>query len=128
MRIWLIAAGLNGALLVVLGALGAHGFSGDEYARSLFDTAWRYQGLHVLAMLAVALALPVFAGRARIAALAALALFALGSVLFSGSLYRMAWTGEGLFGGAAPLGGGALILGWLVVALAGGLHRPPPAA
>ena len=121
MRSGIGLAGLNGALLVALGAIGAHGFSGDAQAVTWFETAWRYHALHAVAILALALAHPLFAGRARYALTAALCLFALGSLLFCGSLYSLAWTGSGLFSGSAPLGGGALILGWLAVALAGAM-------
>ena len=48
-------------------------------------------------------------------------LFLVGSVLFSGSLYALSLTGVRLWGAVTPLGGIALIAGWLV--LAWGLWR-----
>ena len=44
-----------GAVLVALGAIGAHAFAGDGQAKAWFDTAWRYQGLHAVALLALSL-------------------------------------------------------------------------
>jgi uncharacterized membrane protein YgdD (TMEM256/DUF423 family) len=50
-------------------------------------------------------------------------LFLLGSILFSGALYSLAFGGPRWFGAVAPIGGLALIVGWLCVALAA-LMRP----
>lgn len=120
---WLIFTGLNGAVLVALGAIGAHAFAGDGQAKAWFDTAWRYQGLHAVALLALSLAvLKLEPGLPRTALTAGMALFVLGTALFCGSLYKLAWTGAGLFPMSAPLGGGSLILGWLAIAVAGALH------
>ena len=46
------------------------------------------------------------------------ALFTLGVLLFSGSLYILALTGIGAFGAIAPLGGLSLIIGWALLVLA----------
>ena len=46
------------------------------------------------------------------------ALFTLGTVLFSGSLYILALTGIGIFGAIAPIGGISLMAGWASLALA----------
>ena len=120
---WLILTGVNGAVLVALGAIGAHAFAGDGQAKAWFDTAWRYQGLHAVALLALSLALlKLEPGLPRTALSAGMALFVLGTILFCGSLYKQAWTGSGLFQMSAPLGGGSLILGWLAIAVAGTLY------
>ena len=41
MKVWLVIAGLNGALAVALGAVAAHALSDklDAHAMSLFETA-----------------------------------------------------------------------------------------
>lgn len=44
--------------------------------------------------------------------------FILGTILFSGSLYGLALTGERRLGMVAPLGGAAFLAGWLCLALA----------
>lgn len=51
-------------------------------------------------------------------------ILALGSVVFAGDLAIREWLGHSLFPGAAPLGGGAMLFGWLALGLVG-LIRPP---
>jgi len=51
-------------------------------------------------------------------------MFVGGTVLFSGSLYLLVLTGIPWLGAITPLGGIALLAGWL--ALAWGILRPPP--
>ena len=97
---------------MVLGAFGAHAFKarlGGE-ALSVWQTAVQYHFWHALALLAVALAGagPWFK--------AAGWLFFAGVLLFSGSLYALAF-GVPL-GLVTPLGGLALILGWVAFAVA----------
>lgn len=52
-------------------------------------------------------------------------MLAAGTLVFVGDLGLREWVGNGLFPGAAPLGGGAMLLGWACVAVAGffGLAR-----
>src|SRR5690606_32985737 len=50
-------------------------------------------------------------------------ILALGTLLFVGDLAIREWTGQGLFPGAAPLGGGGMIAGWLGLALVGLVSR-----
>jgi len=51
-------------------------------------------------------------------AIAAQCLFVVGSVLFPGALYALAFSGPRWFGAVAPIGGTAFILGWLCLGLA----------
>lgn len=117
----MIIAGLDGALLVVLGAFGAHGIAPGGDAEALFETATQYHAWHALAIALIGFA----GGRAEAATgrtvHAAGALFLAGTVLFCGSLYIRAFGGGGLFPLAAPMGGALLILGWLALAAIGGL-------
>ncbi len=119
--LWLIVAGLDGALLVVLGAAGAHGIEAGSDAENLFQTASQYHAWHALAI-----ALVGFGGGRAEGAMgkvvhAAGSLFLLGTVLFCGALYVRAFGGGGLFPMAAPIGGTLFILGWLALAAIGGL-------
>jgi uncharacterized membrane protein YgdD (TMEM256/DUF423 family) len=43
-------------------------------------------------------------------------LFVGGTVLFSGSLYALAWTGDRRLGAVTPVGGVLLLAGWACVA------------
>lgn len=121
-NLWLVLAGLNGAAFVALGAYGAHGLGDAPQTQRWFDIALRYHAWHAVAVLAVALWAPARTA-ARWLRGGALALFLIGTILFSGSLYRMALTDLPLFAGAAPVGGASFILGWLVLAGAGFVRR-----
>lgn len=102
---------------MVLGAFGAHALKarlGGE-ALSVWQTAVQYHFWHALALLAVALATPQLSG---VWAKAAGWLFVAGVVVFSGSLYALALGAPRALGMVTPLGGAALILGWLALAIA----------
>jgi uncharacterized membrane protein YgdD (TMEM256/DUF423 family) len=110
---WLIAAGLLGATGVVAGAFGAHGLR-ERLAPERLDawhTAVQYQLLHTLALLALAL-FERAAGRA--VALPA-TLWTVGVLLFSGSIYLLALGGPRWLGPVTPVGGLALVAGWLAL-------------
>lgn len=116
MRGFGVFAAVLGALAVALGAFGAHALRGmlDETAQHVWHTAVEYQLWHALALFAVAVA-PLPASRWRRASAYA---FVLGTVLFCGSLYALALGAPRLVGAVTPLGGVALIAGWLAAALA----------
>jgi uncharacterized membrane protein YgdD (TMEM256/DUF423 family) len=119
--IWIIIGSLAGALAVGFGAFGAHGLRErlDADALAVFDIAARYQMYHALALLAVGfLALRVDNLTVRIAGCA----FVLGIVLFSGSLYALALTGQRWLGMVTPVGGLSFIVGWMALAFAA--YRP----
>lgn len=116
-RVWLAAGALFGLLAVVAGAAGTHALRDalDADALRVFETAARFQMYHALALLAVGL----LAIRRRSLALnVAGALFALGTLLFSGSLYALALSGVGALGAVAPVGGVCLMAGWAALAIA----------
>ena len=117
MRAWLLTASLMGALAVICGAFAAHGLQGrlDSDARQIFETGARYHMYHALAMGLSAFAMRGEAiSRARWAAM----LFLAGSVLFSGSLYLLALSGNVAFAYVTPVGGFAFIAGWIMLGLA----------
>jgi uncharacterized membrane protein YgdD (TMEM256/DUF423 family) len=117
MKNWLFVAAVMGGLAVVLGAFAAHGLSGrlSPDARDVFETGARYQMYHALAI-----GLSAFAMRDRAAAKARFAaiFFLAGTVLFSGSLYLLALTGETALGFITPFGGLSFLAGWAMLALA----------
>lgn len=100
------------------GAFGAHALRDRLPADLLavFETAARYQMYHALALLAVGAAASRGTGTQLITAGW---LFVAGIVLFSGSLYLLALTGERWLGAVTPLGGAAFLAGWTLLALAG---------
>lgn len=105
------------AVGVAAGAFGAHALASRVTPERLetFDTAVRYQLIHALGLLAVAL----LGDDSRQAAWAGI-LFIVGIALFSGSLYLLVLTGVRAFGAITPLGGVAFIAGWVLLAIAGG--------
>ena len=113
-RLFAVVGGVSAFIAVAAGAFGAHALRsrlGPELLAA-FETGARYQMYHALALLAVASALtrwPVPAVRA------AGWLFVAGTALFSGSLYLLALTGVRSFGAVTPLGGLALLAGWLTL-------------
>ncbi len=119
LMILLVFAGLMGAAGVALAAAGAH-----VAPDTGLDSAARILLLHAAAMLGAA-ALAEKGILWRPLALAALAAWLVGSVLFSGDITLRAFFGHRLFPMAAPSGGLVLIAGWLVLAAAavGGLLR-----
>ena len=117
MRKWLFIGAITGALAVLLAAFGEHALAGRLAPHNLvtFANGTRYQMYHALAIGLAALA--ARGPAARLARTAAL-LFFVGTVLFSGSLYGLALTGIRVLGFVTPLGGLALIAGWIALALA----------
>lgn len=122
MRWAVLFAGLSGAIAVAMGAGAAHGLSarlGPE-ALGWVRTGADYQLGHSVLLAAVGL----FGARGR-GYLASASLFVVGILLFCGSLYVMAFTGMRWLGAVTPIGGGAMIAGWLVLAWSGWRHIAP---
>ena len=116
-------AAITGLLSVVLGAFAAHSLKNmvSNHAIATFETAVRYQFYHAFALLAVGILykdLPfktmLWAGRFFIA----------GIILFSGSLYALAFVqaavrpGYNWIGAITPFGGVCFITGWLLMFIA----------
>jgi uncharacterized membrane protein YgdD (TMEM256/DUF423 family) len=104
MRLIMILAALSGAVAVAAGAFGAHGASGQ--AAEWLRTGGQYQLIHALAALVAV----------RMAARGPAWCFVAGGALFAATLYAMALGGPRWLGAVTPLGGLALIGGWLWLA------------
>ncbi|MGQ9366018.1 DUF423 domain-containing protein [Azospirillum sp. A39] len=119
-RIWLALAGLNGALAVAAGAYASHGLAAPDLARAqdLVRLASQFQLWHAPALVGAALLAARCRGGARLAVRAFGWLTVAGTTLFCGTLYLQAAFGPLPVPMTAPLGGSALILGWLSAALA----------
>ena len=114
-RLWIRLAALSGLVSVAAGAFAAHGVV-DPGPRDWLRTGANYKAIHALAVLAAAALFPTGARRAGWAP----ALFLLGSVFFSGSLYAMALGGPRWLGAVTPLGGLLFLAGWAMLAWAAG--------
>lgn len=115
MRAWLIVAGLSGAIGAAMGAVAAHLVAADDARAALLSTAQQYQLWH-----AAALGLVALAGwrEPRLSLTLAGWAFLAGTLLFCGGLYLQVFAAVGI-GPLVPLGGSALIAGWLLLAFAG---------
>ncbi|MDB5256523.1 MAG: hypothetical protein JWM14_1218 [Chitinophagaceae bacterium] len=117
----LLFSTVSGALSVAIGAFGAHKFK--DYLLSVqrtetFETAVRYQFYHTLALLMVGII--YFQHQNKWMDWAAYG-FAAGIIIFSGSLYILCATNIGKWGAVTPIGGLALIAGWVCLAI--GLYK-----
>lgn len=112
-----LVGAVSGFLAVAAGAFGAHALREHlEPARlAVFETGARYQMFHALALLGVGLWREHRPAPGLV--LAAWG-FTIGSVLFAGSLYAIAFTGVRAFGAITPFGGLAFLVGWLALARA----------
>lgn len=117
LRVFLMLAAFFGFTGVALGAFAAHGLKNrlTEQYLAIFHTGVTYQLIHTLALFGVALLLAHLPG--RLVAWAG-AFFALGIVMFSGSLYVLTLTGISKLGIITPIGGAAFLAGWLCLGLA----------
>ena len=116
-RLWLLLSAFAGFTGVALGAFAAHGLKGrltPEYL-AVFQTGTHYQLIHALALFGVGLLALHMPG--RLVNLAGGA-FAVGILLFSGSLYLLTLSGIGKLGMITPFGGVAFLIGWLCLGLA----------
>jgi len=112
-RAGLVCAALAAAVLLALGAFGAHGLRGrlDDYSMGVYERAVLNHFIHALGLLIVS-TMPKPAGINWPAWL-----LLAGIVLFSGSLYVLAITGVRALGAITPFGGVAFIAAWIALAL-----------
>lgn len=105
-------AAITGFLAVALGAFGAHKLKdllAGNGTLAIWETASLYHLVHAVVLLVLALTLP----KARWTFYS----FAGGIFVFSGSLYLLALSNIKWLGAITPLGGLALLTGWLLLAL-----------
>lgn len=108
--IWITIGSLFGFLAVLLGAFAAHGLkqSLDAYSLGVFQTGVTYQMYHALALFGVGLLSLQTKQRLKGTAVC----FVVGILLFSGSLYVLALSGQRFWGAIAPFGGVSFMIGW----------------
>lgn len=112
-RAMLLVAGVLLLLATGLGAFGVHGLKPRLSAARFeaFDSAVQYQFWQALGLLGIGILARTQPSRGlRVAAW----LLLVGVVLFAGSIYAITFGAPRGVAVAAPIGGSALILGWLV--------------
>lgn len=113
-KLFLQAGTLLGAVGVALGAFGAHALKDKLMASGrmdTFETAVKYQFYHALALILVGIIAKEIASKSLV--YSGYSLLA-GTLIFSGSLYLICFTGIKTFGAIAPIGGTLMIAGWLL--------------
>ncbi|MGX2969706.1 DUF423 domain-containing protein [Ursidibacter sp. B-7004-1] len=120
---WLFLAALSGFFCIAFGAFAAHSLEKTLEPKALawIDTGLKYQMFHTLALLGLGLfqvanleqnppacrakAFNIIGGS-----------WALGILLFSGSLYLLAFGASRIFVWTTPIGGTIFLIGWAVLA------------
>lgn len=119
----MITGSLLAALAVILGAFGAHSLKKilPPESLSIFETGVRYQFYHCFALLIAGMS--ISGSGSRCLKLAGY-FFIIGIILFSGSLYMLAYlqashvVGLSSIGILTPIGGVFFIAGWIALATA----------
>ena len=120
MKFFIQAGAALGLIGVALGAFGAHALRTmlDATGRTAtFETAVRYQFYHALALVLVGVLMQLLAGNPTAVKLLGWSgnSFLIGTLIFSGSLYVLCFTGITWLGAITPIGGVALIIGWALL-------------
>ncbi len=114
-KLFLLSGSVLAAVAVAIGAFGAHALKELLTASNkleTFETAVRYQFYHALALLFLGLIMLKFDH--KMFAWSGYS-FIVGTIIFSGSLYILSLTGVNKWGAVTPLGGVALLIGWITL-------------
>ena len=114
-KFFLLSGSVLGLLGVATGAFGAHALKGMLEAAGradTFETGVRYLFYHAIALVLVGILSKEFPGNTIYWSGNA---FILGTLIFSGSLFLICFTGINVFGAVAPIGGTMLIIGWALL-------------
>jgi uncharacterized membrane protein YgdD (TMEM256/DUF423 family) len=106
------------ALGVALGAYGAHGLQADEKGMANWKTAVLYHLIHAVALYVLASRPASGHGAMRCCPNGPWWCLFAGIAIFSGMLYAIVLTGATWLGAIVPIGGLAMIIGWLWLAFA----------
>lgn len=115
-KIFLLIAGIYGALAVGIGAFGAHALKAKLEANNrldVFETGVKYHFYHTFALLLVAILIQQY-GESKALNWSGY-LFAAGIFIFSGSLYILSISNVSKWGAVTPIGGLMFILGWIAL-------------
>lgn len=113
---WISLGAAFAGLGVVLGAFGAHALR-EKFtpeAMNIFEIGVRYQMYHAFGVIFCGMvATRIDSGLIRGAA----GCFSVGILVFSGSLYGLAFSGIRWLGAVTPVGGVLFIVGWVLLAI-----------
>ncbi len=114
-KFFIISSAVFGGLSVILGAFAAHGLKNklDAYAKGVWETAVQYQSVHAISLMVLGFAMVHHANSTWLKVVGWS--WSAGIVVFSGSLYLLAVTKTKWLGAITPIGGVALIVGWVAL-------------
>lgn len=114
-KLFLLAGSILGMLGVGLGAFGAHAFKAmlESTGRlDTYETGIKYMFYHALALVLVGILAKDFT--AKILTYSGYS-FIFGTIIFTGSLLLICFTGIKIFGAVAPIGGTLMLVGWALL-------------
>jgi uncharacterized membrane protein YgdD (TMEM256/DUF423 family) len=114
-KFFLESGSILGALGVILGAFGAHALKAMLLANNQlnnYETAVKYQFIHALGLIMIGILSKEFSSKTML--YSGFCMLA-GSIIFSGALYLICFTGIKMFGAIAPIGGTLMIIGWVLL-------------
>ena len=120
----LLAGTIFAGLAVAIGAFGAHALRPmleDNGRVETFELAVRYQLYHSFALVFSGILMHNFPSKHMNRASLC---FAIGIVIFSGSLYALSLSGIRMLGAITPIGGLLFIAGWLLMYIGINAKRP----
>jgi uncharacterized membrane protein YgdD (TMEM256/DUF423 family) len=117
-RLFLLLGAVNAALVVALGAFGAHALKTrlPQDLMAVYQTGIQYHFYHAVGLILIGLAATQIPASLWLKGAGWLMLA--GIVIFSGSLYALSLSGLRWLGVITPIGGTALILAWIFFAAA----------
>jgi uncharacterized membrane protein YgdD (TMEM256/DUF423 family) len=117
-RLAILIGIIGSGLGVALGAFGAHGLKQilSVHSLQIYQTAVDYQMWHSLALILIGLTCQLIPP-SRLLTMSACFMLS-GIILFSGSLYLLAITETRWLGMITPFGGVALLIAWILFAIA----------
>lgn len=114
MKRFMIIGSFMMALIIAIGAFGAHGLKPylDEYSTSIYEKAVSYQFYNTLGLFFISFITYLLPTSTKIKK--AFYFVLIGTLIFSFSLYILALTKIMWLGAITPIGGSLMIIGWLM--------------
>lgn len=121
-QIFFICGTLFGMLGVAAGAFGSHYLKNKFTPEDLniFEVAVRYQMYHALALIGLTAIIALINSNWVVGAGWC---WIVGTIIFSGSLYLLVFTGIRTWGAVTPVGGVLLLAGWALLVFAAAFLR-----
>lgn len=115
-KAFLFIASLMMAIVIAIGAFGAHGLKAttDEYMMAIYNTGVEYHFYNTLGLFAVAFISYLLPTCKKI--VIAGYLLIVGTLIFSVSLYMLVLLKLSWLGAITPIGGTLMIISWLIIA------------